>query len=257
MKIIFFQHIVGYLAWLNCQCTCPQHLYPSYFVLSIYFFLLILSAASRLLECTPVAIIGQSVCICIELLWTAAFCWLPPGAIQEKSEAQTKDKCKNPGPVMARAPHTNPKLMEQQEWAEQKPPCKRASERIREEQHLSFSHNHVFPAMHYWLGCIIHGSVIRPKERCSILLSLSSLGKALLRLIPGCWPCRPSQSHLSLIKILLLRRQGRCLENWRVFLWRINDSDTPVHKRTPSHQAHLPQISTHPPTSSSNFISDS
>ncbi|KAG1933672.1 hypothetical protein F2P79_020412 [Pimephales promelas] len=57
----------------------------------------------------------------------AVFCWLAPGAMREKSKAQTKDKCKNPGPGMARAPHTNPKPLEQQEWAEQKPPCKRAS----------------------------------------------------------------------------------------------------------------------------------
>ncbi|CAM4596505.1 unnamed protein product [Leuciscus chuanchicus] len=71
--------------------------------------------------------------------------------MREKSKAQTKDKCKNPGPGMARAPHTNPKPLEQQEWAEQKPP------------------------------------------------------------------------------LLLLRRRGRCLENWRAFEWRINE----FLKRTP------------------------
>ncbi len=44
------------------------------------------------------------------------------------------------------------------------------------EQHPSFSHHHAFPAMYYWLGCIIHGSLIGPKERCPRLLSLPLVG---------------------------------------------------------------------------------
>lgn len=57
-------------------------------------------------------------------------------------------------------------------------PVREPAKGSRGEPHLSFSHHHAFPAMHYWLGCIIHGSVIGPKERCSRLLSLLLIGQS-------------------------------------------------------------------------------
>lgn len=149
-------------------------------------------AGETALECTPMVIIECSVCICIESVWKGAFCWLTPGVALKKSKAQTKERVQKTRPVAlyspssTGAPHTNPSW-----WSSgsgrNKGPCKR--ERKRRSAPLLFPPSYS-PAMRYGLGCIIHGTLIRPKERCPRLVSLPLVPKHPWRLGRPRWPHR-------------------------------------------------------------------